>query len=275
MHVRLPVAQPVRCGRHQRGRRASATGHGLAGAALPHAHVDVPRAVHAGELDVGPVWEQRVALQIRAVAIEPLVLRVQIERHRVGIAHVDTGEPEPFAVRQIDGHVMVGGVHRNPRRIERRRAHVHAGVGANAVLHRQRQRLDSRAGLHGQPIARNQARVVHVLADAADGVAAHVALAAVLVEHAHPAVRRLRGQNQHQPVRADAEVRPGHGHGQRRRILRCGIAKAVDIDVIVAQPVHLHKLHRFILRLSGSFSSIIRGGCKNRNIGFTFSKNVL
>src|SRR5437879_4537066 len=79
---------------------------------------------------------------------------------------------------------------------------------------------------------------MRVLRDTADAVAAHLRLAAVGVEHAHPHVAPLRGADENQTVRADAEVPVANRAAQRSRIARRRMTDAIDVDVVVADAVH-------------------------------------
>ena len=89
----------------------------------------------------------------------------------------------------------------------------------------------------------SQAVVVDVLGDATDAVAAHLRLGAVGIEHLHPGVGRLGGEDEDQAVAADAEVAIAHAAGEFGRVGWGGLGEAIDVDVVVSGPVHLGEAH--------------------------------
>ena len=126
-------------------------------------------------------------------------------------------------------------------------AHVYGdGIHVTAVLFVQGQMLDARKGLYGQICFGDVAFVVKVFAHAADGVAAHRALTAVGVEHPHPGIGHVGGQDQNESVSTDSGVSWGHPMGKLRRGQRkrrqSGIY-AVKIDIIVARAVHFGEMN--------------------------------
>ena len=99
-------------------------------------------------------------------------------------------------------------------------------------------------GLDGDAVLPRQAVVVEVLGHAPDAVAAHLALGAVGIEHPHPGVGPFRGHDEDQAVGADAEVPVADGHRQAGGIGRGRLPEGLDVDVVVADPVHLGEFHR-------------------------------
>ena len=94
--------------------------------------------------------------------------------------------------------------------------------------------------LHG--IGLGQSAIVGVLGDTADTVAAHFTFGAVGVEHAHPHVGFGAGKDENEPVATDAKMPVGDflsGDGG----VGHGFGEAVDVDVVVAEPVHFGELH--------------------------------
>ena len=73
------------------------------------------------------------------------------------------------------------------------------------------ERQHAATGLDPHGVPPRQAVVERVLGHAAHAVAAHFGFAAVGIEHAHPHVRTLGGQDEDQPVGPDAEVAVGNG----------------------------------------------------------------
>jgi hypothetical protein len=124
------------------------------------------------------------------------------------------------------------------------------------------QRQHAAAGLDLQRVVARQAAVVDELGDAADAVAAHLRLAAVGVEHAHLRVGDLGAADEDEAVAADAEVAVAHGARQGRRVGGFGLVEAIDVDVVVAEAVHLHESHGQNPGLGGCAHShsIVAGG---------------
>ena len=111
------------------------------------------------------------------------------------------------------------------------------------VLHVEIDGQHAAAGLDRQSRLAGNAVVVHVLRHAAQPVAAHLGLGAVGVEHPHPGVGQLRLADEDEPVGADAEVPIADGAGECRQVGGHGVADAIDVHVIVADPVHLGEPH--------------------------------
>ena len=97
--------------------------------------------------------------------------------------------------------------------------------------------------------------IVDVLGHAADAVAAHFRFAAVGVEHPHPGRGDRRRANQDQPVAAHAKMPIRDAPGQLGRVVRQRLMKAIDVNVVVANAVHLGETH-------GSYSAVARAGRK-------------
>ena len=137
-----------------------------------------------------------------------------------------------------------------------RLAHVHGGAGDAVVgVGLQLQYLDAGAGFYAYGLAVCEAFVVNKLADAAHAVAAHHALAPVVVVHAHLEVGHLGTVYQDQSVTAHAEVGAAPCYGSLCRVGN-GVFLNVHIDVVVACTVHFCKLngtHTLILMQSSQF----------------------
>ena len=158
-------------------------------------------------------------------------------RHAEGVPeHRDGCLPHDARAQQA-GHLLA---------VDPRRAHVHADAAHLPALYGQLQHLDAGARFQRDAGLVRQPAVIDVLADAAAGVAAHVALGAIGVEHAHAEVRRIGGTDEHQPVRAHAEVPVADARGERAGVVHM-LLKRIDIDVVVADALHFGKLHRFRL----------------------------
>lgn len=84
--------------------------------------------------------------------------------------------------------------------------------------------------------------VVGEFGDAADSVAAHFGFGAVGVEHSHADVGEVGGEDEDEAVGADAEVAVGDFLGEGGGV-GYFFGEAVDVDVVVADAVHLGETH--------------------------------
>ena len=246
---RPAAAHPAKMRRHQRRARAGAAGQRDAAAPLPHPHAQPVLREHVDKLDIRFLGEDRMDFQRRAVLGQIKALHRLIQQDdpvRVARAHRRhlkrapehrDGRAPHHARAQQTGYLLA---------VDLRRAHVHADTAHRAVLHCQLQHLDTSARFQRDAGFVRQPAVVDVLADAAAGVAAHIALGAVRIEHAHAEVRHIGGADEHQPVRAHAEVPVADARGERAGVVHM-LLKRVDIDVVVADALHFGKLHRFRL----------------------------
>ena len=177
-------------------------------------------------------------LERRADVLELQAVHIVHDGDAVGVAHADAGDaPGPV----LHGE---GAVH------QRAFAHIHGGQsrrhgGVSAHLH-----LPELAALAGDGL-RAAARVhderlfgdavgVEPLGHAAYAVAAHLGLAAVGVEDAHPSVcaGRHRGADADDAVRADGKVAAGEVLRKGCDVLRHTAFAAVEIDIIVGTALH-------------------------------------
>src|SRR5262249_54438085 len=105
-------------------------------------------------------------------------------------------------------------------------------------------REEAAAGLYGQRRFRSDAMIMDELAETAQAVAAHLRLAAVGVEHPHARIGPLRGTDKDEAIRADATMSIADDLAQLGGMLWRRVMDAIDVDVVVAQPVHLPEFHR-------------------------------
>ena len=105
------------------------------------------------------------------------------------------------------------------------------------------QHLDARRGEQAHPRLVGQAALIHILANAAAGIAAHQPLRAVGIENAHGEIGlgRFGAPDEHQAVAADAHVgaAPGDGCGLG---IGDGTLRGIDKDIVIAHTVHLHEV---------------------------------
>src|SRR5438128_5983318 len=84
-----------------------------------------------------------------------------------------------------------------------------------------------------------------IFCDTADTVATHFAFRAVGIKHPHAHVGLAGsrwGKNEDQSIAADAKVAVGNLRSSLRGV-RNGFGETVDVDVVVADAVHLGELH--------------------------------
>src|SRR5262249_32017629 len=113
-------------------------------------------------------------------------------------------------------------------------------------------------GVDGERRPRGPAAVEHELGDAADAVAAHLGAAAVRVVHLHAAgaLGPVAGADDDEAVRAHAAVAVGEAPGGARGLGDL-LPRAIDVDVVVAEPVHLGEFHgRVILNACTGGSTV-------------------
>ena len=151
--------------------------------------------------------------------------------YRVRIAH---GHGDGFVLPVPDGQ--------HNGRLHHGHAHPHRRPRRRAVPDEQGQLPLPRPGLDGEMPLVCQPLVVHVLAKAADAVAAHGPLGAVGVEHPHFEIRPLGRAHTDDAVPAHAEVPVRQAAGQLGQAVR-RTGHAVDKNVIIPQTVHFGKAH--------------------------------
>ena len=238
----LPGGADAQLGQSRHGGAgAGAAGPGLAAAAFPHPHLQVGGIHHLHELGVDALREVGVMLERRADGFQLQAVHILHHDHAVGVAHADAGHLPHFSLygeRLIHQRAFA---HVDGRQVGRQgavSAHLHlpqlCALPGNA--------LDTAVGVDGQdrlfhPVG------VEPLGHTAHAVAAHLGLAAVRVENAHPAI----GSGGHRGADADDAVRT-HGKMPGREPLCkrgnvCGHTgcTAVQIDVIIGTALHLGK----------------------------------
>ena len=175
------------------------------------------------------------------------VRKVLHEADSVRIAHRDAGQTV-FLPEDLDRRKnrrpsgCIRERRRNRRSFKDRSAHINTNLLRLPVLHRQCQGLNacSRRNFHDRLIGHSV--IIDILSDAADPVPAHFSAAAVRIVHLHLKIRDIRRFDQDKPVRPDSEMSVAHEFGDLCRILKLCL-RAVDINIIVADTVHLRKPH--------------------------------
>src|SRR6185312_13804954 len=98
-------------------------------------------------------------------------------------------------------------------------------------------------GFDGQRRFADKAVIVDIFRHTANAIAAHFRLAAVGVIHAHARVGLVGGTYKDESIGTDAEMAVADGPAEAGRIVRHGVREAIDIDVIVAAPLHFGETH--------------------------------
>ena len=98
--------------------------------------------------------------------------------------------------------------------------------------------LDSGEGLESEGLLVGKTFLINKFGDTAGGIAAHLGLAAVGIEHPHTKISDVGGHNRHQTIAANSEMRVAHPAREFREVLQ-GLACRIDIDIIVAGTMHL------------------------------------
>ena len=222
---------------------------------LPRPHRDLARTEDLHDMDVHSLRERRVILDPGTERLQGERARVVDIDHGVRVAHRYDGHCKIAAIdlkRRVDGR-LAGQERGNPRRVEDRGTHVHAGPTDVSSVDLQVEREDAAARLDPEPVLPHDVMIVEILGDATDAVTAHLAFGAVGVEHPHPrGVGPLRGHDQDQTVATDPIMAVAHGHRQLGWVGRRRLVERGNIDVIVADPVHLRESHQSIVPLKKS-----------------------
>ena len=164
------------------------------------------------------------------------------EYHAVGVAHVHTGDGIlPAAdVDRVVHHLLLREPQAQRRRVQRGIAHGDAGGGDLAVHGIEPHGFDAGLRLHGEDIFFHDASIVEVLSHAPQGVARHLALAAVPVEHPHFRVGLVGALHQHDAVRAHAVMPVAEGNAQGFRAGN-GFVKVFQEKIVIAAGLHFGK----------------------------------
>ena len=132
---------------------------------------------------------------------------------------------------------------RDPLRLQNGSAHIDSRSGDAPPIDEQPGHADTGPGFHFDDAIGNEAVLEGVPGHAAGGVAAHLGLGAVRIEHAHANVGLIRGKNQDEAVGTDAEMPVRHSFRQAFRV-RDMLLKTIDVNVIIAAALHLGERER-------------------------------
>ena len=180
---------------HQGGAGARATGQGGASTSLPNPHHQVAWMQHLHEVNIGARREDGMQLQRSPQQVQIDPFEIQHRNHHMGIAHADGGNGQDLAV---DGQIPLGEPRRtdiqqggNRRGFQEGRAHVDADAAIGLQLRHDATSkgfdLPATAGIIAIAIGQKAGQ-------AADAIAAHLRLAAVGIEDAHPQFAAFTGR---------------------------------------------------------------------------------
>ena len=183
MHIHRAIREPVAHAGNDRGAGAGAAGHGLAGAALPHAHGDGRHRIHAHKFRIDPFGEElgvfKDGSNLGQIEIVQGGILGAKEDHAVGIAH-GHGRDEIGPAQNLQGLADIGGpgIHAglhlqgNVAGFKHGLAHVDGGAAHPAFVGQQSGHLDAGAGLDADDALAHKAVLVDIARHAADGIAA-------------------------------------------------------------------------------------------------------
>ena len=179
---------------------------------------------------------------MRANLLEVDRIGIFAENDAVRVAHGNAGD---FVFFVKDSDLLFDGsitreIDRDLRGHELRFAHIDRDSGNFAVFDMHAADLDAAFCLDMQNVFLRDAAVVDILCNAADTVAAHHALTAVEVIHAHSRIGRIGRANVDDAVAADAGVAVGKIDCELGVVLNI-ILEAVNIHVIICTAVHFGK----------------------------------
>ena len=170
--------------------------------------------------------------------------RLVKENHPVRVAHRNRCDFKPTPQgrdrRPLDDALPQQA--RHSLAIKNRRAHIDADALCPPVFNGQVQRLHAGIGFQRHHRLIRHAPVVDIFPDAPAGVAAHRPARTVCIVHHHAEIRLVARRDQHQPVAADPKVPVAEAARQRGRVVH-PLLKRIDIDVIVAKPLHFGEFH--------------------------------
>ena len=168
------------------------------------------------------------------------------------IAHGDAGHGVGLPVnvqRLIDN--VAGCGNGNLRPVKDGLAHIDRHTGHSAIFNFEKEHLQPGVGVHPERIVGRNAVVVEIFPDATNPVTAHLPAAAIRVIHLHAGMGRLRRADQNKPISTYTRPALTHLTGDPDGVGKLGV-KRIDIDIVVADAVHLgkRKLHAYYLPLT-------------------------
>ena len=149
-----------------------------------------------------------------------------------------------MGVAHRDGHDGVGELHQRDGDLGKDGGlpHVHLHLSDAGGAGEEPEGTQAGVGVHLEAGAAGEPLVVHILAQAADAVAAHLSPRAIGVVHLHGKVPPPAGADADQAIRPHTKVAVGEPDRQPGGV--GGTAgEAVEVDVVVSQPLHFGEAH--------------------------------
>ena len=171
-------------------------------------------------------------------------IHVIYKNNAMRISHGNTGQRIVLAanLRRERNNTLSRQPHRNTGRFENRLAHIHFNGTNKAVLYLQTERLDTAECINPQRFLFGNAAFIDIAADTADSVPAHHGAGTIRVVQIHHGVSVFCGADQDQSIGTDSEMTVAQPSGQRGRIRGNRFFKTIDINIIIADAMHLCEL---------------------------------
>jgi hypothetical protein len=231
--------------------RAGSTGERDAAAAFPGAHDDFIRSDDLDEVNIDSPRECGMPLKQRADLCQIDLFNTRCVSDRMGVPHrnkrrlqISPGVGDHIGM-SVFAPTQFLDIDRNLGQREDWLAHVDGHPPHLAFGRFQCQRQHAAAGFDAHGVVPGQAMIERIFCDTADAVAAHLPFRSIGVEHAHPHIRLVRGEDENQAVAADAKMAIGNRDGGSHRILD-RLIKAVDVNIVVADSMHFREAHKLI-----------------------------
>lgn len=182
------------------------------------------------------------------------------ENNAVGITHRNGRHTDISARcrhRCVDEIFLPLGADGDALAIKDRLTHIYGDALYLAILAGEElEGLDAGKGLEGSNGASvGQSVVINIFAYAARGIATHLSFRAVGVEHTHPEVGNIGGEDKDDTIASNAEMAVAHSASEGGDIVRNRGRQAVDINIIVACALHFGEGNCFHLFAIGMFQA--------------------
>lgn len=157
------------------------------------------------------------------------------------VAHADRCDFILYTVDRLSLADLCFGIfthNGNKLRLKLRRSHIYSDFGNAVAFGDKFQHLDAGEGLQCDSGFSRQSFLVHIFSDASGGVAAHLGLRAVGIEHPHSEISYVTGENHHKSVRSYSKMGVAYFDGQFTQVIGNGL-KTIEINIIISGTVHL------------------------------------
>src|SRR3972149_6307786 len=190
-----------------------------------------------------------MSLNFSAIVRQADLIKIVNKDNAMRISHRDTGNQKcyPFTNSQcFINYLCFLAEHRNFGTHESGFSHVDSRTRHFPIRCKKLDCLNTCQGFYGEWILLGDFVIVHIFCNTANTVSAHLRLAAVGIEDTHLAICRLRRQYKDKPVRPYAKMPVANNRGDLYRVFNF-FFKTIDIDVIVADAMHLCEFHTIVL----------------------------